>query len=312
VTGLPFAAHRRVRIPADDPRGGDSWPRAVFLASVALAVGIALAACGSSHPSSRAAVTSYIRAVDRIELGLRAPLAAVTRAGSQLAAAPKRTTLLGNLERVGSERALSGSLVKLEAAKAKLTAMDTPVAARHLGALLLSLTAAEADLTHQLRLLAVFLPRFSAALSPLGPSILSLEKTLGQTQAYGSAAVSALYAAKAQALRRFKGVTTTITGRLDRLQAPRISLPQYRAELTALRGMGTASGRLASALSGGAPGNVRPLLVAFDRAASATRTRSVQRAQTAAIRAYDSATARLNTLAGEVTRERLRLSNSLS
>ncbi len=198
---------------------------------------------------------------------LKAPLAAVTRAGSQLAAAPRRTTLLGNLERVGSEQALSASLTKLEAAKAKLAGMDTPVAARHLRSLLLSLTAAEADLTHQLRLLAVFLPRFSAALSPLGSSILSLEKMLGQTQAYGSAAVSALYAAKAQALRRFQGVTATITGRLRRLEPPRVSLPQYRAELSSLRGMGTASGRLATALSGGAPGNVRPLLVAFDRAA---------------------------------------------
>jgi hypothetical protein len=277
-----------------------------------VAIGIALAACGASHPSSRAAVARYIRAVDRIELELRAPLAAVTRAGSQLAATPKRTTLLGNLERVGSEQALSASLAKLEAAKAKLAAMDTPVAARHLRSLLLSLTAAEAGLTHQLRLLAVFLPRFSAALSPLGPSILSLEKTLGQTQAYGTAAVSALYAAKAQALRRFHGVTATITGRLRRLEPPRVSLPQYRAELTSLQGMGTASGRLASALSGGTPGNVRPLLVAFDRAASATRTRSVQRAQTAAIKAYDSATIRLNTLAGEVTQERLRLSNTLS
>lgn len=179
--------------------------RTTLLAGLALMIAIGLASCGSSQPSARSAVAHYIRAVDRIELGLRAPLAAVTRAGSQLAAAPRRTTLLGNLERVGSEQALSASLTKLEAAKAKLAGMDTPVAARHLRSLLLSLTAAEADLTHQLRLLAVFLPRFSAALSPLGSSILSLEKTLGQTQAYGSAAVSALYAAKAQALRRFRG-----------------------------------------------------------------------------------------------------------
>jgi hypothetical protein len=281
-------------------------------AGLALVIAIGLASCGSSQPSTRSTVAHYIRAVDRIELALRTPLANVTKAGSQLASAPGRPTLLGNLERVSSEQSLSASLVKLEAAKAKLATMETPVAARHLRSLLLSLTAAEADLTHQLRLLAVFLPRFSAALSPLGPSILSLEKTLGQTQAYGSAAVSALYAAKAQALRRFHGVTATITGRLRRLEPPRVSLPQYRAELSSLRGMGTASGHLATALSSGAPGNVRPLLVAFDRAASATHTRSVQRAQTTAIKAYDAATARLNTLAGDVTRERLRLSKTLS
>jgi hypothetical protein len=277
-----------------------------------LCLGLGLSACGTSQPSPRSAVAHYIRTADRIELTLRAPLATVTKAGSQLASAPKSATLLGNLERAGSERALSASLAKIEAAKAQLAAAPTPAPARHLRSLLISLTTAEADLTHQLRLLAVFLPRFSATLAPLGPAILSLERTLSETQAYGSAAVSALYAAKAQALRHFQAVTATIVSRLRRLAPPRVSMPQYHIQLASLRGMGTASGRLAGALGGGVPGHVTPLLRAFDRAASATRTPSAQRAQAAAIKAYDAATGRLNTLAGDVTRERLRLSNSLS
>ena len=158
-------------------------------------------------------------------------MAAVTQAGSQLAVARKHTTLLGNLERVGSEQALTDSLTKLEAAKAKLAVMDTPVPARHLRSLLLSLTAAEADITHQLRLLAVFLPRFSAALAPLGPATSPSSGCSPRRQAYGTAAVAALYAAKAQALRRFQGVTAGIVTRLHRLHPPRVSMPQYRAEL---------------------------------------------------------------------------------
>jgi hypothetical protein len=270
-----------------------------------------LAACGSSHSSPRSAVARYIREVDRIELGLKAPLDTVTRAGSQLASAPKRTTLLGNLERAGNEQTLAASLAKIKAAQARISALPTPAAAGHLRALLITLTATEADLTHQLRLLAVFLPRFNAALSPLGPAILSLEKVLAQTQAYGAAAVSALYAAKAHALRSFQRVATTIAGQLQRLKAPRVSLPQYRIELTSLRGMGMASGRLANALAGGAPGNVRSLLLDFDHAAAATRTHAAQRAQIAAIRAYDARTARLNKLSSAVAVERLRLSNTL-
>jgi hypothetical protein len=298
--------------PAGAAPGPAHRPRKALLAGLGLAIAITLAACGSSHSSSRPAVARYIRAVDRIELALKTPLANVTRAGSQLASAPKQTTLLGNLARAGNEHTLALALSKIEAAEARLSALPTPAVAQHLRSLLLSLTAAEADLTHQLRLLAVFLPRFSAALSPLGSATLALEKVLGQTQAYGTTAVSALYAAKAQALRHFEGVTTTIVSRLHRLDPPRVSLPQYRVELSALRGMARASGRLASALASGAPGNVAPMLVAFDRAAAATRTRSAQRAQIAAIKAYDATTARLNTLASAVTRERLRLSNTVS
>jgi hypothetical protein len=273
---------------------------------------VTVTACGSHSNSQRPAVARYIRSVQTIESGLRAPLAAVTKAGSQLAQAPKHTTLLSNLERAGNEQTLAAALRKITAARRRISALATPASAQHLRSLLLSLTAAEADLTHQLRLLAVFLPRFSAALAPLGPSTLSLEKVLSQTQAYGSAAVSALYGAKAQALRNFQGVTTKIATRLHGLKPPRVSLPQYRAELTSLRGMATASGHLAGALAGGVPGNVAPLLVAFDHAAAATRTRSAQRAQVAAIKAYDANSARLNRLASAVAVERLRLSNTLS
>jgi hypothetical protein len=271
-----------------------------------------LAGCGSSQSGPRSGVAHYIGKVDRIELTLKTPLATVTRAGSQLASSPQRASLLGNLERAGSEQALSAALTTIRSAQARIAALTTPAAARRLRSLLLSLTASEADLTHQLRLLAVFLPRFSAALAPLGPAILSLEQTLARTRAYGSAAVSALYTAKAQALRRFQGVTNLLLARLHRLSPPRVSLPQYRAELTSLRGMGTSSGRLARALAGGAQGNVRPLLLAFDRAAVATRTRSAQRSEIAAIKAYDASTARLNTLAAAVASERLRLSKTLA
>jgi hypothetical protein len=161
----------------------------------------------------------------------------------------------------------------------------------------------------------VFLPRFSAALAPLGPATISLERVLTQTQAYGTAAVAALYTAKAQALRHFQGVTTGIVTRLHRLHRlhpPRVSMPQYRAELGSLTGMSSASGRLAGALAGGTPGNVTTLLVAFDRAAASTRSRSAQRAQIAAIKAYDAGAARLNRLSSAVAVERLRLANTLT
>ena len=71
------------------------------------------------------------------------------------------------------------------------------------------------------------------------------------------------------------------------------------------------AGRLADALASGAHGNVRPLLVDFDRATLVTRKLSVQKAQIAAIRSCDAQTRRLSTLSADVVRERLRLVSSL-
>lgn len=292
--------------------GGRASPSRTHALALVLLAACGLAACGSQNRSQRPAVARYIRMVQKVESGLSAPLSAVTQAGAQLASAPRHTTLLGNLERVGNEQTLAASLAKIQAARAEIAAIRTPPAAQHLRSLLLSLADTEADLTRQLRLLAVFLPRFSATLAPLGPATLSLEQALSQTQAYGSAAVSALYLAKARALRRFQAATTAIVLRLHRLTPPRVSIPQYQAELASLQGMGVASGRLADALAGGAPHNVGPLLVAFDRAAAATRSRSAQRAQIAAVKAYDASSSRLNQLSSAIAVERLRLSNNLS
>jgi hypothetical protein len=285
--------------------------RALLLATT-LALAAALAGCGSSHSSQRSAVAGYIRKLDRIEVQLKAPLAAVTHAGTQLAASPRRATLLGNLAQASNQQALASALQRIRALETRLRAVAYPAPARHLRSLVLTLTAGEADLTQQLRLLSRFLPRFGAALTPLGPATLTLERVLSQRSAYGTAAVAALFAAKAKALRGFEATAAHIAARLDRLHPPRVSIPEYRAELMSLHGMSATSGRLATALAGGAPGNVSSLLNAFDRAAAATHTPAVARAQIRAIKAYNASTARLSGLSQAIASERLRLSNTLS
>jgi hypothetical protein len=283
--------------------------RPVLIVVLALAV---VSGCGSNHVSQRPAAARYIRAVDGVETQLKAPLAAVTRAGSQLAASPRHATLLGNLAQASNQQALISSERQIRRLESTLRELPCPPAARHLRSLVLGLTAGEADLTHQLHLLSQFLPRFSAVLTPLGPSALSLERVLSLRSAYGTAAVAALYATKARALRSFQATTERVAGRLQRLHPPRVSAPEYRAELTSLRGMSTSSGRLAMALAGGAPGNVSSMLSAFDRAAAATHTPAVARAQIRAIKAYNASTARLSGLSQAIASERLRLSNTLS
>jgi hypothetical protein len=304
----PAPLHRAGSAPPA-PAGRVATTLAVVLA-IAFAIG--LGGCGSSHPSQRSAVASYIRKLDRIEVQLKAPLVTVTHTGTQLAASPRRATLLGNLAQASNQQALVSALRRIRGLEASLRAVAYPATARHLRSLVLTLTAGEADLTEQLRLLSQFLPRFGAALTPLGPATLALERVLSQRSAYGTTAVAALFAAKAKALRSFQATAARIAARLDRLHPPRVSIPEYRAELTSLHGMSSTSGRLAAALAGGAPGNVSSLLSAFDRAAAATHAPAVARAQIKAIKAYNASTTRLSGLSQAIASERLRLSNTLS
>jgi len=273
---------------------------------------LVVALCGCGHTTSvRGQVAAYIKQVGTIESKLTAPLTAVTQVGGQFSAGGRKTTLLGNIERLGQQQRLARALTQIRLQGRRLTALPAPRAARTLRTLLLKLTAGEVALTHQLGLLVAFLPRFSAALGPLGPAATRLEAVLAQRQAVGSAAVAALFAAKATALRDFTATTRRVVARLRRLTPPAVSKPQYSSQLASLRGMGASADRLAAALAGGALTNVAPFLLAFDRAAVVTHSRAVQRAQIAAVRAYDAKTANLSKLSQAIAEERLRLANTL-
>jgi hypothetical protein len=282
--------------------------RAPLLGTLGLGLLGALAGCGAHANSQRAQVAAYVSRVNRIESALARPLATVSRVSVRVSDRRSAPAGVGVGE---SERQLTQALDQIRAQEERLSALPPPPSAARLRTLLLRLSSDEAHLTAQLKLLIVFPPRFAAVVAPLGPALRQLERALSVRQAPGAAAVSAVYAAKANALRHFQAITAMIVSRLRRLTPPDASKPGYRAQLRSLREMGASAGRLAGALASGAPGDVRPLLVDFDRAALATRTLPVQKAQIAAIRAYDAQTRRLSTLSAEVARERLRLVRSL-
>ena len=279
-----------------------------ILAVLGLSLVALLAGCGTQSSPQRRQVASYVSRVNRIESALSRPLATVSRVSAKVSS--RRSTMAG-AGLAASEQQLTQALDQIKAQEERLDALPAPASAARLRTLLLKVGTEEADLTTQLNLLIAFLPRFTTVATPLGPALMRLERTLSVRQAPGAAAVSAVYAAKAKALRRFQATTAVIIKQLRMLTPPDVSKPAYRAQLSSLRGMGASAGRLADALASGAPGDVRPLLVDFDRAALATRRLSVQKAQIAAIRSYDAQTRRLSTLSEDVARERLRLVSSL-
>lgn len=277
----------------------------------ALVLGGLLAGCGQQQ-GQRAAVAGYLRQVNRIETQLAAPLSKVTATGGQFAQQQHSGGSLTSLLPASEEQALLRSWSQIELLRAHLAGLKTPASALHLRSLLLQVVDGQATLTHELAQLVVFLPGYGQALRPLAPATRRLEVALSQQTAFGTAAVAAVYANKAAALRRFQSSLGGVLTKLRKLHPPAVSRPEYTGQLSALEGMSRAAGQLAAALQGGAPGNVQPLLAKFDRAATSNQTTAAQRARIAAVRTYDGESTRLARLSQEAERERLRLANSLS
>jgi hypothetical protein len=278
-----------------------------------IALALLVAGCGQSSSQRQAGdVAAYIVRVNKIQGQLTAPLLAVSKAGRAVGAqgaAPGTGTglLSGGLVVQEERQRLLLAADSIHRIQRKLAAIPAPVAARRLRALLLQLVGDQESLTRQTAKLVVFLPRFRGALAPLTPAIRKLETSLTVNQARGSAAVAAVYQSKATALREFQATVNGMLTRLRTLDPPLVSVPQDQIELHSLEGMSASAGRLAAALAHGGGGNTAQLLAQFDRAANSTRTRTAQKAQAAAVRAYDARIAQLNRLAEAASRERARL-----
>jgi hypothetical protein len=281
-------------------------------ALLAAALGTLLLAAGCGHSASqRPEVAQYIRRVNRIETQLAQPLAAVTRAGARFAAAPGAAAgNLGGILSLGQEKALVSAIGRVRALRGRLASIPAPAPAARLRTLLLRLIDAQVSVTRQVASLAAFLPRFQRALGPLAPTA-RLEASLSQNSAYGATAVAELYAAKVAALRRFQTQVKGVASQLRRLNPPAVSKPSYTAQLASLDGMASSAGKLAGALASGQRSGLEPLLTRFDRAATSAQSATVQRAETAAVKAYDARITGLGELSRSVEKERTRLADSL-
>jgi hypothetical protein len=255
-------------------------------------------------------VAQYIKQVNHLETGLTPSLQQLTLIGSRFA--KNQGVAGGSIGTLLHGGTVDTAVARILTVRKRIAALPTPAPATHLRVLLLRLIDKQVALARQLGRMMSFLPRFDSALKPLTPAMTTLENSLRQSSAYGYSAVLAVYAQKAGALRRFQGVVDRVIVRLRPLKPPAAFRPDYKAQLASLKGMSSSAGRLATALVGGAPGNVQPLLTAFDKAALSAQSTRVQHAHIAAVRRYDRSVASLTTLSGEAERERLRLANNLT
>lgn len=278
-------------------------------AAVALLT-LLLAGCGGSHDTPRADLARYVTQVNAVEKQLVPPLVSVTKTVGQFAGGRSASPLGVIPSAEAASLAQAGR--RIAVLRARLAALPAPAPARHLRSLLLALVDRQAALTRQMAKLVVFLPRFYRAMEPLRPSLATLERWLSVNQAAGPAAVAAVFAEKAAALRRFRTAVEGILAELRPLDPPPVSRPPLRAQVQALEGMAGAAGGLARVLGPGSSAAVKTLLTQFDRAASGPQSSRAHQAQVMAVRAYDGQLTSLNRLAEQAARERLRLVKTVS
>jgi hypothetical protein len=276
----------------------------------ALILGLTLAGCGGqTRVNPRSQVAAYLTQVNRTERELSQPLSDVSHMAARLAAPAHHGS--GVRDSAADISPLRRDLGQIQALGERLAAIRAPSAATRLRTMLVTLVARQASLTRQTAELATFLPRFNEALTPLATASRRLERALLVNQAYGAAAVQAVYAEKAAALRTFRAKLQGVLARLARLHPPPVSASNYRVQTVSLRGMSINASRLATALQAGDLTGVAPLLAAFDKAAAIPQSKRVFRAQVAAAKNYDRQVAGLRVLASRAIDERLRLQQNL-
>jgi hypothetical protein len=260
--------------------------RAVALAGVLCCLA---SACGNSH-RERHEVSAYLKQVNAIELRLARPLRQVTAADRSFAGK--------HPDPAAAHRRLAHARIGVQAAERRLRALDPPPVARHLQALVLELVRREDALAGEIEQLTVFAPRFNAALRPLGPASVALRTAL---------AAKTPLKAKASALDAYAVQVRSVELDLDRIVAPPVTRPTLTAQIATLRRVRTSVGALSDALAKNRAKDVPELLRRFDAAAVSNQSVAVQKAEIAAVAAYDARLRALGKLAAKIAREEARI-----
>ncbi len=262
-----------------------------FLALIVVVA--AVAGCGGGH-QQRDAVDQYVREVNTIQAQMRGPLAEVAQSTRTFKATPAELSR-SRPRLVRAER----TLTRLER---RLKRLDPPADAERLHARLLRLVSAEVALTHELRRIAEVFPRLDAQSTAVSAAGKRLRTDL-------DAATTGV--AQAAALERYGRTLGPPLVALRALQPPPLLARVRGTQVTALTRLRSSAAGLARALRQRREAEVRTLVRRFALAARTGDTVAAQRAQIAAIKAYNARARRISQLAAEVQRERDRLERVL-
>ena len=267
--------------------------------AAAVAVGAVVAVTISHHRkhTPRDAVAAYLSQVNGIQDDLRYPLTKVEVA--------YRTFDSGQTLDASQAEQLRTAQQTLLKVQRRLAHLTPPPEGRRLRRLLLRLVGHEASITHEVALIAAFLPGFEAALrtvhgasAQLGASLAkihppaahSLRGTKKQVVAAQKAfATNSRRAASAQAdaIRAYDARIAVGLRQLSMLNPPPAFAPELRSQRFTLKTTREAGARLVAGLQSPNRSDVARLGRAFTVASRHSQAISQQRAEIAAVRAYN-------------------------
>jgi hypothetical protein len=301
--------------------------RRTIVLGVAAAAAVAAAATATAinHKSKgseqRRSVSAYIDSVNTIENQMHRPLARVMLAYRHFTAnQPAR----GN-----GAHELTAAAQTLTRLDGRLAALPAPPEAKNLRLRLVRLVAQQAAITREVQRWAAFTPRYAVVLQAAHTASAQLGLALGAVkipkphelrgtkkqilaaQARYKADSSAAAGAQADAIDTYDRAIAAVVDRLRNLQPPASLTPTYRAQLHGLQDAATAGSRLAEQLRTPNRANVPALGRRFTLASREASTVAAQRAEIAAIRAYNKGARAIATSSTAVQQELARLQSTL-
>jgi hypothetical protein len=247
------------------------------------------AGCGGSH-ATRDAISAYITKINVIQVQLARPLVDVSKANRDFAR--------GKGDPAKIRARLAHSEQTFARLRRRIAAVPPPPEAKKLRLLLLELVDRQADLAHETLLLARFVPAFTAALRPLPAEGRILKSALSAKQPAST---------KAAALELYGRRLGLVLSRLRALHPPPASAPAVTNQIRTLVAVRASVVALARALRENRAKQVALQLRRFDIAATSNQSLAAQRAQIAAVKAYNSRVAAVDRIGRRIAAERLHL-----
>jgi hypothetical protein len=284
--------------------------------AVAAALVVTLAGRSPASPKHKA-IATYITAVDQIQQQMQAQLTKTVKAYRAFSSGgtPAKTLTPQLLEAEQTLKRLNRRIVALPA----------PAPAKRLRTLLIQLTGSEVSTAHEIGQLAAYAPRYSALLRqaktagavlsrglaavkpPTAHNIRGTKAQVQKAQAGFAAAASAAAAAQADAIDAYVAKIAKLQARLHKLHAPPVMTPSYRTELQTLEASRRSGLALALELRKQNRSHVAVLGRKFTLAARIAGSVSAQKAQIAAIKAYNVRARSIGTLQGKIQQELAKL-----
>jgi hypothetical protein len=286
-------------------------------AAVAVAAAASVALIGRSSSPKHNAVAGYIKDVDAVQQQMQAQLTKTVAAYRSFSkgGAPAKT--------LTPELAQAETTLRL--LQRRLVALPAPQPAKRLRTLLVRLTAVEVAIAHEVAQLSGFTSPYSTLLKeartasvvlshalsavkpPVAHKIRGTRKQVKKAQAAFTAAASAAAAQQADAVDAYDAKIAVVERRLRKLEPPPVMTPAYRTQLKTLETSRIAGSALAQELRKKNRSHVAVFGRRFTLAARIAGSVSAQKAQIAAITAYNRRVRSIGTLQGEIRQELVRL-----